>query len=145
MHALGEFNSELAVIADVKGMLTDQTTRNVSAKDKCKTLTLAFLPIRAVTSNNWIMCRSYSFHTSCPIAPFQIVHAQYPPLQEDLYSERVTSTISRCLTVEPADRPDVIQVSAHIADIMLNHMDVLRIQNGKLEKKLEHERRRTQK
>ena len=75
----------------------------------------------------------------------QIVDAEYPPLSEGQYSEKVTSTIRRCLTVEPSERPDVVQVAAHIADIMLIHMDNVRRDNGKLDRKLEQERRRTQK
>ena len=70
---------------------------------------------------------------------------EYPPLPGGRYSEKVSSTISKCLTVEPADRPDVVQVAAHISDIMMVHMDNIRKDNGKLDRKLEQERRRTQK
>ena len=78
--------------------------------------------------------------------PFtQIVDAEYPPLSEGQYSDKVSSTIRKCLTVEPSERPDVVQLAAHIADIMLIHMDNVRRDNGKLDRKLEQERRRTQK
>ena len=71
--------------------------------------------------------------------------AEYPPIAEGLYSEKVSTTIRKCLTVDPTERPDVVQLSSHIADIMLIHMDSVRKDNGKLERKLEQERRRTQK
>ena len=70
---------------------------------------------------------------------------EYRPLPDGQYSDKVNSTIARCLTVAPADRPDIVQVAAHIADIMLVHMDDIRKDNGKLERKLEQERKRTQK
>lgn len=50
-----------------------------------------------------------------------------------------------CLTVSPEERPDILQLGGHLSDLLLRHMDVLRISEMALEKKLDKERKRTQK
>ncbi|XP_078571956.1 serine/threonine-protein kinase Nek10-like isoform X1 [Branchiostoma floridae x Branchiostoma japonicum] len=74
----------------------------------------------------------------------KIVNAEYEPLPEDLYSQQITGVIGSCLTSEPEDRPDIVQVAALISDKLLVYMDQLRIHQVNMEKKLERERKRTQ-
>ena len=50
----------------------------------------------------------------------------------------------RCITADPKKRPDIVEVASHIADIMLSHMDQLKHREISLEKKLDRERKRTQ-
>ncbi|XP_072042766.1 serine/threonine-protein kinase Nek10-like [Amphiura filiformis] len=74
----------------------------------------------------------------------KIVEAQYDPVPEGSYSELVTNTIKSCLTAEADQRPDIVEVAGLIADVMMRHMDLLRTSQISLEKKLERERKRTQ-
>uniref|UniRef100_A0A2K5Z8T7 Serine/threonine-protein kinase Nek10 n=1 Tax=Mandrillus leucophaeus TaxID=9568 RepID=A0A2K5Z8T7_MANLE len=74
----------------------------------------------------------------------KIVEAVYEPVLEGIYSEKVTDTISRCLTPDAEARPDIVQVSSMISDVMMKYLDNLSTSQLSLEKKLERERRRTQ-
>ncbi|XP_074201490.1 serine/threonine-protein kinase Nek10 isoform X4 [Camelus bactrianus] len=74
----------------------------------------------------------------------KIVEAVYEPVPEGVYSEKVTTTISRCLTPDAEARPDIVEVSSMIADVMMKYLDSLSTSQLALEKKLERERRRTQ-
>ncbi|XP_072796937.1 serine/threonine-protein kinase Nek10-like [Vicugna pacos] len=74
----------------------------------------------------------------------KIVEAVYEPVLEGVYSEKVTTTISRCLTLDAEARPDIVEVSSMIADVMMKYLDSLSTSQLALEKKLEGERRRTQ-
>ncbi|KAM5234020.1 serine/threonine-protein kinase Nek10 isoform 2-T3 [Hipposideros larvatus] len=74
----------------------------------------------------------------------KIVEAVYEPVPEGVYSEKVTDTISRCLTPDAEARPDIVEVSSMISDVMMKYLDSLSISQLALEKKLERERRRTQ-
>ncbi|XP_078007443.1 serine/threonine-protein kinase Nek10 isoform X2 [Phascolarctos cinereus] len=74
----------------------------------------------------------------------KIVEAVYEPVQEGIYSEKVTIIISRCLTPDAEARPDVVEVSSMISDVMMKYLDGLSTSQLALEKKLERERRRTQ-
>ncbi|XP_070565235.1 serine/threonine-protein kinase Nek10-like [Ptychodera flava] len=74
----------------------------------------------------------------------KIVEAQYDALPQGMYTERVCQTIQRCLTPEKDDRPDIIQVAAVISDVFMIHMDRLRQNQISMERKLERERKRTQ-
>uniref|UniRef100_A0A671ENH6 Serine/threonine-protein kinase Nek10 n=1 Tax=Rhinolophus ferrumequinum TaxID=59479 RepID=A0A671ENH6_RHIFE len=74
----------------------------------------------------------------------KIVEAVYDPVPEGIYSEKVTDTIRRCLTPDAEGRPDIVQVSSMISDVMMKYLDSLSISQLALEKKLERERRRTQ-
>ncbi|XP_072796992.1 serine/threonine-protein kinase Nek10 isoform X1 [Vicugna pacos] len=74
----------------------------------------------------------------------KIVEAVYEPVPEGVYSEKVTTTISRCLTPDAEARPDIVEVSSMIADVMMKYFDSLSTSQLALEKKLERERRRTQ-
>ncbi|EDO46233.1 predicted protein, partial [Nematostella vectensis] len=49
-----------------------------------------------------------------------------------------------CLQAKPEDRPDIVQVAGGISEIMLTYVDKLRAYEIGLEKKLERERKRTQ-
>ncbi|XP_077928677.1 serine/threonine-protein kinase Nek10 isoform X10 [Halichoerus grypus] len=74
----------------------------------------------------------------------KIVEAVYEPVPEGIYSEKVTDTISRCLTPDAEARPDIIEVSSMISDVMMKYLDNLSTSQLALEKKLERERKRTQ-
>ncbi|XP_074051769.1 serine/threonine-protein kinase Nek10 isoform X5 [Macrotis lagotis] len=74
----------------------------------------------------------------------KIVEAVYEPIQEGIYSEKVTVIISRCLTPDAEARPDVVEVSSMISDVMMKYLDSLSSSQLALEKKLDRERRRTQ-
>ncbi|KAM5188689.1 serine/threonine-protein kinase Nek10 isoform 3-T3 [Callospermophilus lateralis] len=74
----------------------------------------------------------------------KIVEAVYEPVPEGIYSEKVTDTISRCLTPDAEVRPDIVEVSSMISDVMMKYLDNLSTSQLALEKKLERERRRTQ-
>ncbi|XP_014404710.1 PREDICTED: serine/threonine-protein kinase Nek10 [Myotis brandtii] len=76
--------------------------------------------------------------------PRKIVEAVYEPVPEGIYSEKVTDTISRCLTPDAEARPDIVEVSSMISDVMMKYLDSLSTSQLALEKKLERERRRTQ-
>ncbi|KAJ8024745.1 Serine/threonine-protein kinase Nek10 [Holothuria leucospilota] len=75
----------------------------------------------------------------------KIVAADYEPIKEGEYSQQIISTIQRCLTPKAEDRPDIIQVASLISDVMMTYIDNLRNSQISLEKKLERERKRTQK
>ncbi|KAH0513865.1 Serine/threonine-protein kinase Nek10 [Microtus ochrogaster] len=74
----------------------------------------------------------------------EIVEAVYEPVPEGVYSEKVTDTISSCLTPDAEARPDIVEVSSMISDVMMKYLDNLSTSQLALEKKLERERRRTQ-
>ncbi|XP_076986082.1 serine/threonine-protein kinase Nek10 isoform X10 [Tamandua tetradactyla] len=74
----------------------------------------------------------------------KIVEAVYEPVPEGIYSEKVTDTISRCLTPDAEVRPDIVEVSSMISDVMMKYLDNLSTSQLALEKKLDRERRRTQ-
>ncbi|XP_067915905.1 serine/threonine-protein kinase Nek10 isoform X2 [Heterodontus francisci] len=74
----------------------------------------------------------------------KIVEAAYEPVPEGLYSHKVLETIKSCLTSDSEARPDVVEVSAMISDIMMKYMDNLCTMQLTMEKKLDRERRRTQ-
>ncbi|KAM7063062.1 serine/threonine-protein kinase Nek10 isoform 1-T3 [Molossus nigricans] len=74
----------------------------------------------------------------------KIVEAVYEPVPEGIYSEKVSDTISRCLTADAEARPDIVEVSSMISDVMMRYVDSLSTSQLALEKKLERERRRTQ-
>ncbi|XP_077616857.1 serine/threonine-protein kinase Nek10 isoform X1 [Crocuta crocuta] len=74
----------------------------------------------------------------------KIVEAVYEPVPEGTYSEKVTDTISRCLTPDAEARPDIVEVSSMISDVMMKYLDNLSTSQLALEKKLDRERKRTQ-
>ncbi|XP_055516439.1 serine/threonine-protein kinase Nek10 isoform X1 [Leucoraja erinacea] len=74
----------------------------------------------------------------------KIVEAAYEPIPKGLYSHKVHETIKRCLTPDSEARPDVVEVSALISNIMMKYMDSLCTMQITMEKKLDRERRRTQ-
>uniref|UniRef100_A0A8C3CEF1 NIMA related kinase 10 n=1 Tax=Cairina moschata TaxID=8855 RepID=A0A8C3CEF1_CAIMO len=74
----------------------------------------------------------------------KIVGAVYEPVPEGLYSEKVSLTIKRCLTPDAETRPDIVEVSSLLSDVMMKYLDVLSTSHLMLEKKMERERRRTQ-
>ncbi|XP_043920696.1 serine/threonine-protein kinase Nek10 [Protopterus annectens] len=74
----------------------------------------------------------------------KIVEADYDPVPEGIYSEKVTEIINRCLTPDSEARPDIVEVSSLVTDVMMKYLDLLSMCQITLEKKLERERKRTQ-
>ncbi|XP_073899877.1 serine/threonine-protein kinase Nek10 isoform X3 [Castor canadensis] len=74
----------------------------------------------------------------------KIVEALYEPVPEGIYSDKVRETISRCLTPDAEARPDIIEVSSMISDVIMKYLDTISTSQLALEKKLERERKRTQ-
>ncbi|KAM7176727.1 serine/threonine-protein kinase Nek10 isoform 8-T8 [Macrochelys suwanniensis] len=66
--------------------------------------------------------------------------------QENSKLTSVVGTIlySWCLTPDAETRPDIVEVSSMISDVMMKYLDGLSTSQFALEKKLERERRRTQ-
>ncbi|XP_051792055.1 LOW QUALITY PROTEIN: serine/threonine-protein kinase Nek10 [Erpetoichthys calabaricus] len=75
----------------------------------------------------------------------KIVEAVYEPVPEDVYSKKVTDIITWCLTPDPDLRPDIVEVSARISDVIMKYVDGLGSTQISMERKLERERKRTQK
>uniref|UniRef100_A0A8U8BHC8 Uncharacterized protein n=1 Tax=Geospiza parvula TaxID=87175 RepID=A0A8U8BHC8_GEOPR len=76
--------------------------------------------------------------------PSPIVGAVYEPVPEGLYSEKVSFTIKSCLTPHAEARPDIVEVSSLLPDVMMKYLEFLSTSHLMLEKKLGWERRRTQ-
>ncbi|NXA39812.1 NEK10 kinase, partial [Eudromia elegans] len=74
----------------------------------------------------------------------KIVGAVYEPVPEGLYSEKVSVTIKRCLTPDAEARPDIVEVSSLVSEVMMKYLDILSASHLMLQKKLDRERIRTQ-
>ncbi|XP_025913076.1 serine/threonine-protein kinase Nek10 isoform X1 [Apteryx rowi] len=74
----------------------------------------------------------------------KIVGAVYEPVPEGVYSEKVSVTIKRCLTPDAETRPDIVEVSSLVSEVMMKYLDILSTSHLMLEKKLGRERTRTQ-
>ncbi|XP_062322189.1 serine/threonine-protein kinase Nek10 [Osmerus eperlanus] len=75
----------------------------------------------------------------------KIVEADYEPVVEEAFSERVPDMIKWCLTPQADLRPDIVAVSSKISDILMKFMDGLYISQHALEKRADRDRRRAQK
>uniref|UniRef100_A0AAY5F0L2 Protein kinase domain-containing protein n=1 Tax=Electrophorus electricus TaxID=8005 RepID=A0AAY5F0L2_ELEEL len=75
----------------------------------------------------------------------KIVEAEFEPVEDDTFSERVTDMIKWCLTPNADLRPDVVQVSSRICDLIMRFLDGLSTSYNTLEKRAEREWRRAQK
>uniref|UniRef100_A0A3Q3EPB0 Protein kinase domain-containing protein n=1 Tax=Labrus bergylta TaxID=56723 RepID=A0A3Q3EPB0_9LABR len=75
----------------------------------------------------------------------KIVEAQYEPVEEGAYSERVTDMIRWCLSPDAEQRPDIQAVSSRISDLMMRLMDGLYTSQNALERRAERDRKRAQK
>ncbi|XP_037532447.1 serine/threonine-protein kinase Nek10 [Nematolebias whitei] len=75
----------------------------------------------------------------------KIVEAVYEPVEEGVFSERVTDMIRWCLSPDPDQRPDIIAVSSRIADIMMRLMDGLYTSQNALQRRADRDRKRAQK
>uniref|UniRef100_A0AAX7U6V1 Protein kinase domain-containing protein n=1 Tax=Astatotilapia calliptera TaxID=8154 RepID=A0AAX7U6V1_ASTCA len=74
----------------------------------------------------------------------KIVEADYEPIEEGTFSERVIDMIKWCLNPDPDLRPDIIAVSSRISDLMMKLMDGLYTSQNSLERKAERDRKRAQ-
>ncbi|XP_013063092.2 serine/threonine-protein kinase Nek10-like [Biomphalaria glabrata] len=75
----------------------------------------------------------------------KIVAAEFKPIPDKDYSSQLLQTIKSCLSVNPDERPDILELSSQLTDLLLSYMDNLRISENALQRKLERERKRTQK
>ncbi|KAL8610125.1 hypothetical protein ACOMHN_024591 [Nucella lapillus] len=75
----------------------------------------------------------------------KIVAAEYAPIGEESYSKRLADTVKSCLTVAPEERPDILELCASLTDLLLVYIDNLHISQNSLQRKLDRERKRTQK
>ncbi|XP_041963319.1 serine/threonine-protein kinase Nek10 isoform X2 [Alosa sapidissima] len=75
----------------------------------------------------------------------KIVEAVYEPIEEGVFSERVKDLIKWCLTPDPDSRPDIVEVSARISDVLMKFMDNLCASHQALERRSERDRKRAQK
>lgn len=75
----------------------------------------------------------------------KIVDAVYEPVEDKAFSERVTEMIKWCLTPNADVRPDIIEVSSRISDIMMKFVDSLCASYNSLERRAERDRKRAQK
>ncbi|XP_041650215.1 serine/threonine-protein kinase Nek10 [Cheilinus undulatus] len=74
----------------------------------------------------------------------KIVEAEYEPIKDGAFSERVTNMIKWCLSPDPDQRPDIVAVSSRISDLMMRLMDGLYTSQNALEKRAERDRKRAQ-
>ncbi|KAM3614620.1 uncharacterized protein V6R79_017006 [Siganus canaliculatus] len=74
----------------------------------------------------------------------KIVEAEYEPIEEGLFSERVTDMIRWCLSPDAEQRPDIVAVSSRISDLMMRLMDRLYVSQNALERRAERDRKRAQ-
>ncbi|XP_042332501.1 serine/threonine-protein kinase Nek10 isoform X4 [Sceloporus undulatus] len=74
----------------------------------------------------------------------KIVEAEYEPVPYGTYSEKVSAIIKQCLIPDAENRPDIVEVSSMISDVMMKYLDGLSTTQLVLERKLERERRRSQ-
>ncbi|KAI4886710.1 hypothetical protein NFI96_026802, partial [Prochilodus magdalenae] len=72
----------------------------------------------------------------------KIVEAAFEPVEDAAFSDRVTDVIKWCLTPNPDLRPDIVEVSSRICDLMMRFMDGLSTSHVTLEKRAERDRRR---
>uniref|UniRef100_A0A8C5Q375 Serine/threonine-protein kinase Nek10 n=1 Tax=Leptobrachium leishanense TaxID=445787 RepID=A0A8C5Q375_9ANUR len=75
----------------------------------------------------------------------KIVEAAYEPVPEGIYSDKVTTTIARCLTSDADLRPDIVEVCSLLSDVMMKYIDSISTGQLATEKKLERERKRAEK
>ncbi|XP_026541540.1 serine/threonine-protein kinase Nek10 [Notechis scutatus] len=74
----------------------------------------------------------------------KIVEAVYEPVPGGIYTTKISAVIKKCLTPDAEIRPDIVEVSSMISDVMMKYLDGLSNSQLVLEKKLERERKRTQ-
>ncbi|KAM3823019.1 serine/threonine-protein kinase Nek10 [Vipera latastei] len=74
----------------------------------------------------------------------KIVEAVYEPVPGGMYTTKISAVIKRCLTPDAETRPDIVEISSMISDVVMKYLDGLSNSQLVLEKKLERERRRTQ-
>ncbi|CAM4696395.1 unnamed protein product [Leuciscus chuanchicus] len=75
----------------------------------------------------------------------KIVEAVYDPVEDNTVSERLTDMIKWCLTPNADVRPDIIEVSSRISDMMMKFVDSLCASHNSLERRAERDRKRAQK
>lgn len=105
---------------------------------KCLLRSLGFKTVLDVRLTPWI-CKHHGGHT----VEFSFDPPYLRPGPDIEQSVSLVSSL-RCLTPDAEGRPDIVQVSSMISDVMMKYLDSLSVSQLALEKKLERERRRTQ-
>uniref|UniRef100_A0A8C6SRL4 Protein kinase domain-containing protein n=1 Tax=Neogobius melanostomus TaxID=47308 RepID=A0A8C6SRL4_9GOBI len=73
----------------------------------------------------------------------KIVEAQFEPVDSGSCPDRVVNMIRcRCLSPEPEQRPDIVEVSSKISDLLLKAMDHLHTSHNALERRAQRDRKR---
>lgn len=85
------------------------------------------------------------FNTNMLTLVKNIVEGKYKPIPDGLYSQRLVDTVKNCICPSADKRPDTVQLAGEMSDMILRHMDTLQASQLALERKLDRERRRTQK
>ncbi|XP_060555382.1 serine/threonine-protein kinase Nek10-like isoform X1 [Ruditapes philippinarum] len=85
------------------------------------------------------------FNTNMLTLVKNIVEGKYKPVPDGLYSQRLVDTIKSCICPSADKRPDAVQLAGEMSDMILRHMDSLQTSQLTLERKLDRERKRTQK
>ncbi|XP_062841367.1 serine/threonine-protein kinase Nek10 isoform X2 [Trichomycterus rosablanca] len=75
----------------------------------------------------------------------KIVEAAFEPVEDAAFSERVTDMIQCCLTPNADMRPDIVEVSSRICDLIMTYLDDVNASHSALERRAERDRRRAQK
>ncbi|XP_038135505.1 serine/threonine-protein kinase Nek10 [Cyprinodon tularosa] len=74
-----------------------------------------------------------------------IVEGAYKPVEEGMFTARLTDMIRWCLSSDADQRPDIVAVSSKITDIMMRLMDGLYTSQNALQRRADKDRKRTQK
>ncbi|XP_072316847.1 serine/threonine-protein kinase Nek10 [Eucyclogobius newberryi] len=72
----------------------------------------------------------------------KIVEAKYEPVESGQYSDRVIHMIRWLLSPSPEQRPDIVQVSSSISELVMRAMDRLHTSHNALEHKAQRDRNR---
>ncbi|ERE92153.1 serine/threonine-protein kinase Nek10 [Cricetulus griseus] len=90
--------------------------------------------LTSVLSGSIVVLKASSVPLWRPLPPHQLLFHPYTFQKQVL----------KCLTPDAEARPDIVEVSSMISDVMMKYLDNLSTSQLALEKKLERERRRTQ-
>ncbi|KAI9999845.1 hypothetical protein NQD34_011688 [Periophthalmus magnuspinnatus] len=72
----------------------------------------------------------------------KIVEAQYEPVESGRYSDRVIHMIRWLLSPSPDQRPDIVQVSSSISELLMRAMDRFHTSYNALERRAQRDRKR---
>ncbi|WAQ94181.1 NEK10-like protein, partial [Mya arenaria] len=85
------------------------------------------------------------FNTNMLTLVKNIVEGVYKPIPDGLYSDRLVGIVKSCICPNADRRPDTVELASGMSDLVLRHMDTLQQTQSNLQRKLDRERRKTQK